>query len=1155
MEKMASFGQTEYSHDEQEAIQNALRQKLGPEFISQRAGAGGQRLAYIEGWRLINLANELFGFNGWSHSVSQQTVDFVDHSGGRYYVGVSAFVKVQLKDGVFHEDIGYGVSEGMKSKALSLEKARKEAVTDGLKRALKSFGNSMGNCLADRDYLKCINRAPKPTARVYDLEEMRRTEQDVAIEQARKSSNIRRLSNHKLASDQTNQNLPSNLNMVSTTNQTTDSRDTGIGSRDNITATTSNSSNENLSKNITSRETTRVSTNVENIRVTGRQSLPSKENVNPRDQEVVIKSEWVSAELVLQKEEDLPPQEFVRRGSLPLNHGVGGTGMNLRHKRTQSTQRVENEPVNTASKDGDKEDLKAKQERLQRQHQKQQEFKQRLTVKQTDNTALNIIGPPVATSTPAFNGLGPPIHASSPKVIPKSRPQSSSEPSPNQPELLPEENFEDTDLWNNSLDIESIDPFSDNTAVEGGGKKPLNRSKTLYTSESKPSGRPNTMTNHYPVTKATGQLRQVTSYTGTTAVNDIDECALHSGHICGQICVNTVGSYRCECNSGYTLHSDGSTCIEDEPIGCDRYNPCQQRCVEDENGVSCACNQGYQLLADGINCQDIDECTSGSATCPQGQGCYNQEGTYRCRRCPQGQEVDPVSKACRSVPRCTTGYFYDRVAGSCADVDECATERDTCLSSQRCENTVGSFVCRRILGCGTGYSMMEETQTCKDIDECLLGTHNCPSGYDCFNMDGTFRCQKPTCQRGHRFSSSTGQCEPIQCPRGREPDSNGMCVDINECQQPGICPASARCVNTYGSYRCIPSTSCPQGHQIDPVTKACIDIDECSRGVHNCQSDQENFGNAAFITDIDECAFGNICPYNGVCENTPGSYKCNCNPGTVLRGRSCEDIDECEGRNVCEQNCVNIVGSFECTCRSGYKLNPDKRTCSDIDECQSYSLRGRVCGGACINTPGSYMCTCPEGWRTLGGGRSCQDIDECAEGTYRCTAPESMCFNTRGSYKCPQVTCPPGFVRTPVGPRRNSVRCKRTSFTCQRGDVQCLTAPISLSYNFLSFPSNIKIPTDLFAMSGPQTSQKQFAWDLKVIDARPLKSGVMAVNRGYFDLKVQNSAQAVVSLNYRIPGPQDVELELKMRITDLRSRYTGTAVSKIFLYVTGDSAV
>ena len=35
---------------------------------------------YLEGWRAISLANEIFGFNGWSHSVSQQTIDFVDHN-------------------------------------------------------------------------------------------------------------------------------------------------------------------------------------------------------------------------------------------------------------------------------------------------------------------------------------------------------------------------------------------------------------------------------------------------------------------------------------------------------------------------------------------------------------------------------------------------------------------------------------------------------------------------------------------------------------------------------------------------------------------------------------------------------------------------------------------------------------------------------------------------------------------------------------------------------------------------------------------------------------------------------------------------------------------------------------------------------------------
>lgn len=51
-----------------------IHRDLAPEMVSQRHGPGGQKLAYIEGWRLIALANEVFGFNGWSHQVVQQTV-------------------------------------------------------------------------------------------------------------------------------------------------------------------------------------------------------------------------------------------------------------------------------------------------------------------------------------------------------------------------------------------------------------------------------------------------------------------------------------------------------------------------------------------------------------------------------------------------------------------------------------------------------------------------------------------------------------------------------------------------------------------------------------------------------------------------------------------------------------------------------------------------------------------------------------------------------------------------------------------------------------------------------------------------------------------------------------------------------------------------
>uniref|UniRef100_A0A8C2JB79 DNA repair protein RAD52 homolog n=1 Tax=Cyprinus carpio TaxID=7962 RepID=A0A8C2JB79_CYPCA len=179
------FGQYAYTAEEYQAVQNALRQRLGPEYISTRQAGGGQKVCYIEGHKVISLANEMFGYNGWSHSISQQNVDFVDLINGKFYVGVSAFVKVELKDGSYHEDVGYGVSEGLKSKALSLEKARKEAVTDGLKRALKCFGNALGNCILNKEYLIAINKIPKQPPPPLDLDKTKRSDSEPSVEKAR----------------------------------------------------------------------------------------------------------------------------------------------------------------------------------------------------------------------------------------------------------------------------------------------------------------------------------------------------------------------------------------------------------------------------------------------------------------------------------------------------------------------------------------------------------------------------------------------------------------------------------------------------------------------------------------------------------------------------------------------------------------------------------------------------------------------------------------------------------------------------------------------------------------------------------------------------------------------------------------------------------
>ena len=68
---------SQYTSDEVAALQARLDKKLGPEYISSRPGAAGQRVHYLSADKCINLANEVFGFNGWSSSIKDIQIDFV----------------------------------------------------------------------------------------------------------------------------------------------------------------------------------------------------------------------------------------------------------------------------------------------------------------------------------------------------------------------------------------------------------------------------------------------------------------------------------------------------------------------------------------------------------------------------------------------------------------------------------------------------------------------------------------------------------------------------------------------------------------------------------------------------------------------------------------------------------------------------------------------------------------------------------------------------------------------------------------------------------------------------------------------------------------------------------------------------------------------
>ncbi|KAG8504554.1 Collagen and calcium-binding EGF domain-containing protein 1 [Galemys pyrenaicus] len=76
---------------------------------------------------------------------------------------------------------------------------------------------------------------------------------------------------------------------------------------------------------------------------------------------------------------------------------------------------------------------------------------------------------------------------------------------------------------------------------------------------------------------------------------DIDECATSNETLCAHICINTVGSYRCECREGYIQEDDGRTCTRG-----DKYPNDTGHGEKSENavraGTCCAtCKEFHQM--------------------------------------------------------------------------------------------------------------------------------------------------------------------------------------------------------------------------------------------------------------------------------------------------------------------------------------------------------------------------------------------------------------------------------------------------------------------------------------------------------------------------------------------------------------------------------
>ena len=116
---------------------------------------GNISLSYIEAHDVIETANRIFGYGNWSYTITKlEQVSQEQNHNQNVVICYKAVVRVIACDishtkEIAREDVGFGTGIA-KTLSDAHEGAAKEAVTDALKRAMRTFGNQFGNSLYDK---------------------------------------------------------------------------------------------------------------------------------------------------------------------------------------------------------------------------------------------------------------------------------------------------------------------------------------------------------------------------------------------------------------------------------------------------------------------------------------------------------------------------------------------------------------------------------------------------------------------------------------------------------------------------------------------------------------------------------------------------------------------------------------------------------------------------------------------------------------------------------------------------------------------------------------------------------------------------------------------------------------------------------------------
>ena len=105
-------------------------------------------------------------------------------------------------------------------------------------------------------------------------------------------------------------------------------------------------------------------------------------------------------------------------------------------------------------------------------------------------------------------------------------------------------------------------------------------------------------------------------------------------------------------------------------MDCENKNEClsdpcgtNEKCTDTIGSYTCSCESGYTLTAS--NCVDVNECDTNNGGCTE--GCVNTDGSYKCKYCLAGYTWDNTLASCANINECSQGT--DSCQQSCSDTD------------------------------------------------------------------------------------------------------------------------------------------------------------------------------------------------------------------------------------------------------------------------------------------------------------------------------------------------------------------------------------------------------------------------------------------------------------------------------------------------------